>query len=157
MAYSFESRPPARQLLELARLCGRNARIATSREVADELWRMAREYRAQAAKLYGGTVPRNWRPSRWLAASVVDGDKPQITYTRAAIRTTPAATIRTSASSNRGTKSTLRMGTLNQVPDTVRSLQRELRRKCELGTQRAAGQRQSHRWSRRSCVSTQQR
>jgi hypothetical protein len=32
-------------------LCARNSRIATSRDVADELWRMAKEYQAQAAKL----------------------------------------------------------------------------------------------------------
>jgi hypothetical protein len=38
-------------LVELASLCARNSRIATSRDVADELWRMAKEYQAQAAKL----------------------------------------------------------------------------------------------------------
>jgi hypothetical protein len=42
-------------LVELARLCARNSRIATSRDVADELWRMAREYQAQAANL--GSAP----------------------------------------------------------------------------------------------------
>jgi hypothetical protein len=42
-------------LVELARLCARNSRIATSRDVADELWRMAKEYQEQAAKL--GTPP----------------------------------------------------------------------------------------------------
>jgi hypothetical protein len=36
-------------LVELARLCARNSRMATTRDVADELWRMAREYQAQAA------------------------------------------------------------------------------------------------------------
>jgi hypothetical protein len=41
------------ELVELARLCARNSRIATSRDVADELWRMAKEYQAQAAKLGG--------------------------------------------------------------------------------------------------------
>jgi hypothetical protein len=45
-------------LVELASLCARNSRIATSRDVADELWRMAKEYQAQAAKL--GGVSRNW-------------------------------------------------------------------------------------------------
>jgi len=39
------------ELVELATLCAHNSRIATSREVADELWRMAKEYQAQAAKL----------------------------------------------------------------------------------------------------------
>jgi hypothetical protein len=38
-------------LVELARLCARNSRMATTRDVADELWRMAREYQAQAANL----------------------------------------------------------------------------------------------------------
>ena len=38
-------------LVELARLCVRNARITTDREVADELWRMAKEYQARAATL----------------------------------------------------------------------------------------------------------
>jgi hypothetical protein len=33
----------------------RNSRIATSRDVADELWRMAKEYQEMAAKL--GTLP----------------------------------------------------------------------------------------------------
>lgn len=42
-------------LVELARLCARNSRIATSRDVAEELWRMAKEYQEQAAKL--GTFP----------------------------------------------------------------------------------------------------
>ena len=42
-------------LVELARLCARNSRIATSRDVADELWRMAKEYQEMAAKL--GTLP----------------------------------------------------------------------------------------------------
>jgi len=30
-------------LVELARMCARNARITTSRDVADELWRMAKD------------------------------------------------------------------------------------------------------------------
>jgi hypothetical protein len=38
-------------LVELARMCARNARITTSRDVADELWRMAKEYQAQAAEM----------------------------------------------------------------------------------------------------------
>jgi hypothetical protein len=42
-------------LVELASLCARNSRITTSRDVADELWRMAKEYQAQAAKL--GVLP----------------------------------------------------------------------------------------------------
>jgi hypothetical protein len=38
-------------LVELARLRVRNARITTDRPVADELWRMAKEYQARAATL----------------------------------------------------------------------------------------------------------
>jgi hypothetical protein len=38
-------------LVELARLCVRNARITMDRQVADELWRMAKEYQARAATL----------------------------------------------------------------------------------------------------------
>jgi hypothetical protein len=43
------------ELVELAGLCSPNSRTTTSREVATELWRMAREYQAQAAKL--GVLP----------------------------------------------------------------------------------------------------
>jgi hypothetical protein len=39
------------ELVELAILCARNARMTTSREVAEELWRMAKEYQAEAAQL----------------------------------------------------------------------------------------------------------
>ncbi len=42
------------ELAELARICARNARLATSKAVASELWRMAKEYQAKAAKLSGG-------------------------------------------------------------------------------------------------------
>jgi hypothetical protein len=38
-------------LVELAKLCARNSRISTSREVARELWQMAKEYQAEAGKL----------------------------------------------------------------------------------------------------------
>jgi hypothetical protein len=31
-------------------MCARDARITTTREVADELWRMAKEYQARAAE-----------------------------------------------------------------------------------------------------------
>ena len=54
-------------LVELARLCARNSRIATSRDVADELWRMAREYQAQAANL--GSAPElGDEPPLWNSA-----------------------------------------------------------------------------------------
>ena len=48
----------------MAALCARNSRIATSKEVAAELWRMAIEYQERAAKLDGGKQPEiGQRPS----------------------------------------------------------------------------------------------
>ncbi len=41
--------------VELAKMCARNAHSTTSKDVADELWQMAKEYQAKAAKL--GTLP----------------------------------------------------------------------------------------------------
>jgi len=52
-------------LVELARLCGQNARIAHSREVAGELWKMAVEYQEKAAKLNGGELPDIGKPPPW--------------------------------------------------------------------------------------------
>lgn len=43
-------------LIELAQICLKQARAATSSEVAAELRRMAREYRERAAKLNGGSM-----------------------------------------------------------------------------------------------------
>ena len=40
-----------KQAAELAISCAYNARSSTSRDVAAELWRMAKEYQAEAAKL----------------------------------------------------------------------------------------------------------
>jgi hypothetical protein len=45
------------ELLELASLCARNARISSDREVARELWKMAQEYQAEAAKRDNGRLP----------------------------------------------------------------------------------------------------
>jgi len=39
------------ELIELARMCAKNAHIATMKEVARELWKMANEYRAKAMAL----------------------------------------------------------------------------------------------------------
>jgi hypothetical protein len=47
---------------ELARICAMNARAANSEQVATELWRMAREYQAEAAKLDRGNVPDIGKP-----------------------------------------------------------------------------------------------
>ena len=43
-------------LVELARICARNAHTATSIDVARELWKMAREYRQKAAGLDSGRL-----------------------------------------------------------------------------------------------------
>ena len=45
------------QLVELARTCWRQAGITTSKEVADVLRRMAKEYQQKAAQLDSGKVP----------------------------------------------------------------------------------------------------
>jgi hypothetical protein len=56
-----------KQAAELAVMCAYNARSSTSRHVAAELWRMAEEYQAEAAKLDGtervdiGEPPRSLR------------------------------------------------------------------------------------------------
>jgi hypothetical protein len=103
-------------VFDLARLCARNA--WPGRRAAGELWRMAKEYQAEASEthLKCGTNHRWFRDID--LKRVDDSGQAQITYTRAAIRTTPAVSIRISSSSNPGIKRTLRMGTLNQVPDT---------------------------------------
>jgi len=48
---------PRHELVELAEICARNAQIATSKEVARELWKMAHEYRQKAADLDHGRHP----------------------------------------------------------------------------------------------------
>jgi hypothetical protein len=48
------------ELVELARLCARNAHFAASDEVAHALWRMAKEYQTKAAAL--GTAPNIGEP-----------------------------------------------------------------------------------------------
>jgi hypothetical protein len=45
------------EALELAIMSARNARLAANKRVAHELWKMAREYQAEAAKLGDGRVP----------------------------------------------------------------------------------------------------
>jgi len=53
-------------LAELARLCALNARLASSKEVAAELWAMAHEYQQEAAKLDGGHLPDIGALPYWL-------------------------------------------------------------------------------------------
>jgi len=50
----------------LARLCALNARLASSKEVAAELWAMAHEYQQEAAKLDGGHLPDIGALPYWL-------------------------------------------------------------------------------------------
>ena len=52
------------EAFELATMCARNARLSTSKQVARELWKMAQEYQAEAAKL--GKVPDLGNPPEGL-------------------------------------------------------------------------------------------
>jgi hypothetical protein len=52
------------EALELAIMSARNARLSTSKQVALELWKMAQEYQAEAAKL--GTMPDLGDPPQGL-------------------------------------------------------------------------------------------
>ncbi len=45
------------ELVELARMCLRQARIAQAKDVAEELRCMAREYQDKASRLNGGKLP----------------------------------------------------------------------------------------------------
>ena len=47
---------PRHELVELANMCARNAQMATSEDVARELWKMGREYRQKAVDLDHGTI-----------------------------------------------------------------------------------------------------
>ena len=44
-------------LVELARICAKNAHIADMPEIARELWKMAQEYQRKAAALDSGRLP----------------------------------------------------------------------------------------------------
>jgi hypothetical protein len=46
-----------KELLDLAITCAKQAHFTTSKDVADELWRMAVGYQQQAAQLDGGKLP----------------------------------------------------------------------------------------------------
>jgi hypothetical protein len=45
------------EALELALMSARNARRSSNKQVARELWKIALEYRAEAAKLGDGKLP----------------------------------------------------------------------------------------------------
>lgn len=50
------------ELGELARICARNAHLASSKEVRRALWNMALEYRQKAAKMDSGRLPDIGKP-----------------------------------------------------------------------------------------------
>jgi hypothetical protein len=54
------------EAFELAMMCARNARLASTKQVARELWKMAQEYQAEAAKLGNGKVPDLGSPPQGL-------------------------------------------------------------------------------------------
>jgi hypothetical protein len=54
------------QALELAMMCARNARLSSNKQVARELWKMAQEYQAEAAKLDDGRLPSLGNQPQWL-------------------------------------------------------------------------------------------
>ena len=45
------------EAFELAMMSARHSRIAANRRVAQELWKMAQEYQAEAVKLDSGSMP----------------------------------------------------------------------------------------------------
>ena len=54
------------EALELAKMCARNAHISSDKRVACELWKMAQEYQAEAAKLDDGKLPELGKPPQGL-------------------------------------------------------------------------------------------
>jgi hypothetical protein len=46
------------QIVAFARDCIRHSRTATSKEVSEELLRLAKQYQERAAKLDGGKLPK---------------------------------------------------------------------------------------------------
>jgi hypothetical protein len=54
------------EAFELAMMCARHSRLASTKQVAHELWKMAREYQAEAAKLDNGKMPDLGNPPQGL-------------------------------------------------------------------------------------------
>jgi hypothetical protein len=46
--------PTHEDLAELAKICARHARVATNKDVASALWKMAEDYQSEAVKLDSG-------------------------------------------------------------------------------------------------------
>jgi hypothetical protein len=55
-----------REALKLAIMSARNARLSANKQVAQELWKIAQEYQAEAAKLGDGTLPDIGDPPQGL-------------------------------------------------------------------------------------------
>ena len=51
---------------ELAKMCARNARASSEKRVARELWKMAQEYQAEAAKLDDGRLLDLGTAPQWV-------------------------------------------------------------------------------------------
>jgi hypothetical protein len=56
-------------LVELANICAQQAHFTQTREVAQELWRMALEYQRKAAALDSGKLPDIGPPPSWFKKS----------------------------------------------------------------------------------------
>jgi hypothetical protein len=54
------------EAFELAMMSARYSRLAANKRVARELWKMAQEYQAQAAKLDSGRMPDLGNPPNGL-------------------------------------------------------------------------------------------
>jgi len=54
------------EVLELAMMSARNARCASTQQAARELWKIAQEYQAKAAKLDNGRMPDIGEPPQEL-------------------------------------------------------------------------------------------
>lgn len=53
-------------MAEMAGICAKNAHLASTREVAAELWKIAKEYQEKAAALDSGKLPDIGKPPRWI-------------------------------------------------------------------------------------------
>ncbi len=54
------------EFAELARICAKNAHLASQKEVGRVLWKMALEYQKKAAKLDHGKLIEIGEPPPWL-------------------------------------------------------------------------------------------
>jgi hypothetical protein len=54
--------PTHEDLAELAKICARHGRIATNKDVATALWKMAEDYQSEAAKLDSAKSPDIGQP-----------------------------------------------------------------------------------------------